>query len=186
MKIDVDYRRMLCFYRTSILSSKRHLTRMRPSRRYGFSAMGSRYDLKTNILVSVDVSGSISSRELAMFYSIINRFFKYGIERIDVLQFDCELQGMPVPFRKACREVSISGRGGTDFEPAVSFCADHREYDGLIIFTDGMAPIPPLKGIRTEILWVLNSYTNYRKFLPRLEQAAKAGRNRTTYIPVAK
>ena len=186
MRIDVDYRRMLCFYRTSVLSSKRLLTRMRPSRRYGFSAMGSRYELKTNILVAVDVSGSISDNELSKFYSIINRFFKYGIERLDVLQFDCEIKGEPVPLRKARREVIVTGRGGTDFEPVVLYYAAHSEYDGLIIFTDGEAPIPPLDKARTEILWVLDSYASYRKFLPGLEQAGKAGRNRVTYIPMAK
>lgn len=184
MHIAMNYRKMLSFYRTSILSSKRHLTRMRPSRRYGFSAMGSRYELKSNLLVAVDVSGSISDKSLAVFYSVVNRFFQYGIEKIDVIQFDTELKGMPISLKKARREISVVGRGGTDFEPALSFCVSHTEYDGFIIFTDGYAPIPDLSGFPLEILWVLDSYESYNDFLPRLEEAKKHARNRITYIPL--
>lgn len=184
MHIAMNYRKMLSFYRTSILSSKRHLTRMRPSRRYGFSAMGSRYELKSNLLVAVDVSGSISDKSLAVFYSVINRFFQYGIEKIDVIQFDTELKGMPVPLKKARREISVVGRGGTDFEPALSFCASHNEYDGFIIFTDGYAPIPDLSGFPLEILWVLDSYESYNDFFPSFEEARKHARCRITYIPL--
>lgn len=184
MHIAMNYRKMLSFYRTSILSSKRHLTRMRPSRRYGFSAMGSRYELKSNLLVAVDVSGSISGKALTVFYSVINRFFQYGIDKIDVIQFDTELKGMPISLKKARREISVVGRGGTDFEPALSFCVSHTEYDGFIIFTDGYAPIPDLSGFPLEILWVLDSYESYNDFLPRLEEAKKHAGCRITYIPL--
>ena len=39
-----NFRAILSQFRASILSSKRHLTRMRPNRRYGFDAMGSQYE----------------------------------------------------------------------------------------------------------------------------------------------
>ena len=55
-----DYRRALMKFRHNIVNSKRMLTRMKPNRRYGFSAMGSRYDSKANLLIAVDVSGSIT------------------------------------------------------------------------------------------------------------------------------
>lgn len=37
--VEIDYRRMMSHFRTSVLSSKRSLTRMRPSRRFGFTNM---------------------------------------------------------------------------------------------------------------------------------------------------
>ena len=40
----IDYRNALRAFRSSILSQKRHLTRMYPSRRFGFEQMGSRYE----------------------------------------------------------------------------------------------------------------------------------------------
>ena len=80
LQVKMDYRKALSAFHTSILSSKRRLTRMKPNRRSGFAQMGSRYDLASNILVAVDVSGSIDSRTLRAFYSAIARFFKYGVE----------------------------------------------------------------------------------------------------------
>ena len=54
-----NFRAILSQFRASILSTKRHLTRMRPNRRYGFDAMGSQYAYSTRLLVAVDVSGSV-------------------------------------------------------------------------------------------------------------------------------
>ena len=50
-----DYRKMLSAFKTSIISSKRSLTRMRPSRRFGFAYMGSRYNLSTNLLMNLQL-----------------------------------------------------------------------------------------------------------------------------------
>ncbi len=187
LHITVDYRRILSFYRTSILSSKRHLTRMRPNRRYDFDAMGSRYDLKSNLLVAIDISGSISNTSLSKFYSIINRFFKYGIEKIDIIQFDTEIKGHVISLKKAKKKLDILGRGGTDFSAPIYYYNDHRnEYDGLIIFTDGGGPLNVLEYCTYEILWVLQSYENYKNFLVRIENIKKHGKNRITYIPLPK
>ena len=64
---------------------------MRPNRRSGFDNMGSIRRFDTNLLIAVDVSGSISDEVLTHFYSVIGRIFKYGIEHVDVVQFDCSL-----------------------------------------------------------------------------------------------
>lgn len=181
LKIKIDYRKMLNFYRTSIISSKRNLTRMKPSRRYGFDAMGSKYALKSNLLVAVDVSGSISTKSLEYFYSIINRFFKYGIEKIDVIQFDYEITQDVESLKKAKKYIKVTGRGGTNFQPAVNYCLEKKIYDGLIYFTDGIAPFPDLKGLKLEILWVINSYENYNNFI---HENGKIKNNRVTYIPL--
>ena len=181
MKVKIDYRKMLSFYRTSILSSKRNLTRMKPNRRYGFDAMGSKYALKSNLLVAVDVSGSISTNSLEYFYSIINRFFKYGIDSIDVLQCDCEITQEAESLKKAKKNIQITGRGGTSFQPAVDYCISKKKYDGLIYFTDGYAPFPDLSGLSIEILWILNSYKNYDNFI---QKNGRKKNNRVTYIPI--
>ena len=92
LKVKLNYKAILRSFHTSILCSQRRLTRMRPNRRSGFQQMGSRYELASNILVCVDVSGSVSSQALSTFYSAIARFFKYGVETIDVLPFDASLK----------------------------------------------------------------------------------------------
>ena len=180
--IAMDYRKMLSAFRTSILSSKRRLTRMRPNRRFGFAFMGSRYALATNLLVAVDVSGSVSSRSLMNFFSIINRFFKYGIEKLDVIQFDHELKTKdPLPFKKAKSEVKIVGRGGTSFQPAADYYCSHPEYDGLIYFTDGWAAVPEFNTKRIiDVLWII---TNKRDYERHKDWIKKIAHNRATYIP---
>ena len=72
----IDYRNALRAFRSSILSQKRHLTRMFPSRRFGFEQMGSRYEFTTRLLVAIDTSGSVGSDELGRYYRIITTAFK--------------------------------------------------------------------------------------------------------------
>lgn len=181
-KVDMDYRKMLSQFKTSVISSKRRLTRMRPNRRFGFDAMGSRYELSTNLLIAVDVSGSVTDRSLSFFFSVINRLFKYSIEKMDVLQFDAKIQGEPKPLKKACKTVKVMGRGGTSFQPAADYYCAHLEYDGLIYFTDGYAPPPKFNTKRPiDVLWVLcgkSAYDANSKWIKELK------RNRVTYIPL--
>ena len=156
-KARVDYRKILAGFRASILSEKRKLTRMRPNRRFGFDAMGSRYDFTTRMIIGVDCSGSISKEDLRNFYSTINRFFKYGIKQIDVVQFDVKL-GEVQTLLKASENIKVTGRGGTCFQPFIDFVAKHPEYDGALIYTDGYAPQPTIPAtMRIPLCWVLRS-----------------------------
>lgn len=162
-KAKIDYRKVLAGFRSSIISTKRNLTRMRPNRRSGFDNMGSIRRFSTNLLVAVDVSGSVSSQSLSHFYSIINRAFKYGIEHISAVQFDTSLKEIE-PFDKARKNIKISGRGGTAFQPIFDYVSKHPEYDGLIIFTDGYAPQPILpKGFRCKVAWICDDKKGYEQ-----------------------
>lgn len=156
-KARVNYHKILAGFRASILSQKRKLTRMRPNRRSGFEAMGSRYDFTTSMIIGVDCSGSISKEDLQNFYSTINRFFQYGIQKIDVVQFDTEL-GEVHTLVKASENIKVTGRGGTWFQPFIDFVAQHPEYDGALVYTDGYAPQPVIPAtMRTPLCWVLRS-----------------------------
>ena len=160
-KARIDYRKVLSGFRASVLSSKRHLTRMRPNRRTGFDNMGSIRRFSTHLLVAVDVSGSVNDESLRHFFSIINQTFKYGIEELDVMQFDSEVKRVE-PMRKKKVSFKIQGRGGTDFQVVVDYVSEHREYDGLIFFTDGYAPVPRIpKGLKCKIVWVCNDKAGY-------------------------
>jgi len=157
----IDFRRAFAGFRSSVISSNRHLTRMRPNRRMEFEQMGSVYQLATRLLVAVDVSGSVSSEQLSHFYSLILRFFKYGIEEIDTVQFDTVL-GEVKPIKQKTTKIEVLGRGGTSFQPAIDYAKEHN-YDGLCILTDGYAPAPTIPtGFRTPLLWVLGDEKQYR------------------------
>ena len=168
-KLKVDYHKVLSGFRASTLSTKRKLTRMRPNRRTEFENMGSLYQLQTRYLCAIDVSGSISGEDLKNFFSIINRFFKYGVEKIDVITCDTEIHDV-IEFKKAKSLISVSGRGGTIFQPVINYMEDHPEYDGLIFFTDGYAEFPEIhiKSIIHRILWFLpgeEEYINSRDWM---------------------
>jgi len=155
-----NFRAILSRFRASILSTKRHLTRMRPNRRYGFDAMGSQYAYSTRLLVAVDVSGSVPDEDIRKFLAVINRFFKQGIEQIDVIEFDSVITtSKPLQLKQATRAIHISGRGGTSFQPAIDYYYEHDEYDGLVFLTDGYAPVPSLPDDKRHkpLAWILTT-----------------------------
>ena len=173
----IDYRNALRAFRSSILSQKRHLTRMYPSRRFGFEQMGSRYEFTTRLLVAIDTSGSVGSDELGRYYRIITTFFKYGIQEIDVLMFDDEVQGEPITFTEAKKnkqEFKVAGRGGTNFQAPIDYVKENPNYDGLIIITDGYAPTPEVPPfLRAKLLWVIDNEPSYKR---HYESLRKTGR----------
>jgi len=177
-----DYRRALAHFRQNIVSANRKLTRMRPSRRYGFKAMGSRYERKADILIAVDVSGSITDESFEHFTHAIKNFFFLGmIEKIDLIFFDVNLKNTkPMEFRKKIELQQIKGRGGTSFQPPLDFYYNHQEeYSGLIIFTDGEGAIPVTHG-SNNILWILDSRLAWEKSRQWINTLSG---NQSTYLP---
>lgn len=178
-----DYRRALTQFRQSIVSANRSLTRMRPSRRYGFKAMGSRYDRKANVLIAVDVSGSITDESFGNFYHAIRNFFFLGlIEKIDLIFFDVNLKNTkPISFTKNINLNQIKGRGGTNFQSPLDFFSLHSsEYSGLIIFTDGEGEVPKLECQKKSILWILDSRLSYEKSRNWIDSLPGC---KSTYLP---
>ena len=178
LRIPMDYRRILSQFRASIISQRRLLTRMKPNRRYGFQFMGSKFEPKTHLLVAVDVSGSIGSEDLENFFSIINRFFSFGVEAINVIAFDTEIK-QEIELKKASKNIRIEGRGGTYFQCVIDYYESHEDYQGLIIFTDGYAEVPKISRNK-QILWILtgkNEYDNAYRWIKNLRM------NRATWIP---
>lgn len=165
----INWRAMLGGFRGSILSSRRRLTRMRPSRRFDFEQMGSTREFDTRLLVAMDVSGSIGKRVISYFLGVINSSFRYGIRQLDVIQFDVDVTKV-MTTRQAIKFFSAVGRGGTSFQPAVDYAVENG-YDGLVVLTDGYAlePIlPPSASLK--ILWVCtdeHSYESNHRWMER-------------------
>lgn len=112
------------------------------------------------ILVAVDTSGSVSNSELLEFFQEIYHMTKLGTEVV-VLQCDAEVQDVSEfsKFQKTLKDgkITIHGRGGTSFTPAVDYYNEHKkEFSCMIYLTDGEAPMPENKPIGS-ILWVLSS-----------------------------
>ena len=149
-------------FRSSVISSRRQLTRMKPNRRTGFLQMGNSRQFDTSLLVAVDVSGSVTESQIADFYSVVNRVFRFGIAKIDCVQFDSCL-GEINPLRHANNEIKVVGRGGTSFQPIFDFLDGNGNiYDGVMILTDGQAPAPIVPDhFKINVLWVCSDRQAY-------------------------
>lgn len=169
----IDYRKILNGFRASVLSSDRSLTRMRPNRRSGFEQMGSRYKFSTRLLCAVDVSGSMSNDTLGRVLSVLNNAFRYGISQLDVVQFDTMITSEVMPMKHAMKEMTVSGRGGTDFQNVIDYAAKHPEYDGLMILTDGYADHPKIPERFPKLLWVLTEEELYETHHSWMEESGR-------------
>jgi predicted metal-dependent peptidase len=161
-RASIDWKKVLFGFRAQVLSQERHLTRMKPSRRTGFDNMGSIRKFTSRLLIALDVSGSISSEAISYFLGVVNSAFKYGITEIEVIQFETMVTASQT-LKHAIKETIAVGRGGTDFQAPIDYAAE-RDFDGLVIVTDGEAPEPEIPaGFRSKILWVCESEYAYRQ-----------------------
>lgn len=172
----VDYRKILRNFRASVITSDTTVSRMKTNRRYGWQQPGRKRNFTTKIAFFVDVSGSMSNESLRNGFSIINKFFKYGIESIDVYQFDTEIKNAkPLQMQKAKKEVKVLGRGGTDFQPVIDLVESSKtNYDGIIIYTDGGSYAPTLKRkTNKKLLFLYDTERNYNDAKDRLKGIGK-------------
>ena len=182
-----NYRAIFQQFRSTVISSTRTITRMKPNRRFGYAVPGSKRNFTTKILIAVDTSGSIGNDDLQLAFGFIKNFFKYGIERIDVIQFDTQIYPKSlVELSKAPKEFNITGRGGTDFNEVFEYSQEKNPtYDGVIIFTDGYASVPNTKWLsnnykHTKYLWCLNDESNYKHMKNNSDGFEKFGK--ITYV----
>ncbi|MEM6980214.1 MAG: VWA-like domain-containing protein, partial [Planctomycetota bacterium] len=122
----------------------------------------------------VDVSGSMSHRELRDGFSVANQFFNYGIRELDVLWFDTQIHGEPISFRRARSSIEVTGRGGTDFQCLIDFIDDKPQYDGMIVYTDGEAAKPSRPtNRRAKLLWLFSTQAAHEKMHHQLKELGR-------------
>lgn len=146
----VHWRKLLRQFAQSSRSTFIKDTIHRPSKRYGVYP-GVRVRRRQRLLVAVDTSGSLSREEQAEFFSEIRYLARAGAE-VTILEFDAEVKRV-YPYRRQRPEFLVGG-GDTNFLPVLEYANAGERWDGLIIFTDGFAPIPRI-GIRLPVFWVI-------------------------------
>lgn len=128
-------------------------SRRKESKRFD-GAAGIKQKHKHKILVAIDTSGSVSDDELKDFFEEINHIYKAGAQ-VDILEFDYSVQ-RTYPYNGKW-DGSISGRGGTNFEPPIQWLNERRHvYSACALFTDGYAETEGLHPMK-EIIWVITS-----------------------------
>ena len=155
-----DCKRILKYLNAKIKQTNRVLTRTKPSRRFGFSQMGSIYKPRpSKLLVFIDSSGSIAPKLLKKFLLTIKSIFSRTIKEIDLFFFDTELKSKEPIKTKVynMHKIDVIGRGGTNFECIFEYIKKNQnKYDGILIFTDGYAPEVNLKyKLRTKLCWII-------------------------------
>lgn len=155
-----DCKRILKYLNAKIKQTNRVLTRTKPSRRFGFSQMGSIYKPRpSKLLVFIDSSGSIAPKLLKRFLLTIKSIFSRTIKEIDMFFFDTELKSKEPIKTKVynMHKIDVIGRGGTNFECIFEYLKKNQnKYDGILIFTDGYAPEVNLKyKLRTKLCWII-------------------------------
>ena len=117
---------------------------------------------KNHILIGVDTSGSVNTKELTHFMSEMVHVQKTG-HQITVAQCDTNISDIS-PFNKR-KDWQIKGRGGTCFQPVIDHFNEKRGYyTALIYLTDGEAPAP--ENCPKNTLWVLSAESNWTDHLP--------------------
>jgi predicted metal-dependent peptidase len=89
---------------------------------------------KKKILVGVDTSGSVGNEDLIEFFNEINHMHKTGVS-ITIAEGDADITN--IYEYKGDIPDKITGRGGTDMNPFIAYFNDHKEFNSLIILTDG-------------------------------------------------
>jgi predicted metal-dependent peptidase len=148
----VTWERYLKHHLGNMISPKHINTMKRPNRRFGYPYAGKKRGYMDRKLVAIDTSGSIGDNELAQFLTEVNKLAE--IQPVDLVLFDDGIQDGPRPFDRRHTSYDFKGRGGTDFS-AVFTLASERQYQSVIMLTDGCARAPEYPAGVKDVLWVL-------------------------------
>lgn len=181
----VDYKQYLRQFKRRVVSTEFSLTRMRPSRRYGWLQMGRRFEYKSKILVAIDVSGSIDPKTRDAFLQESRRIFNYGIGDVFLMPFNTTVQPV-IPLSDRRKKIEIDTYGGTRFQPIFDYMGQHPEYDGVIILTDGYAPHPKVKSEELPpILWICDNSEHYQEHNKWMQETGQVACMEEHKLPLA-
>lgn len=142
------------------------ITRRKESTRFEGNP-GLRSKKKSQILVGIDTSGSVNSKELQEFFSEIYHIWKAGT-KVRIIEWDTrianeyEYKGKMPSF--------ISGRGGTDPNPSLEYFNNHiKDYELFINFTDAYFFNDEYVTPKKQMYWVITSEGNQELNLPGIK-----------------
>lgn len=147
-----DWKQYFRRYLGSIIDVELKKTRKKESIRFPDCA-GIKHKRKSQILVVVDTSGSISTNDLCDFFSEIHHIYKAGAI-IDIIENDTKIQRM---YRYNGKwDMTSTGRGGTELSDSVNYYNSHRrDYSSCVFFTDGYCDVD--FKIHGDNMWIITS-----------------------------
>ena len=147
----VDWKRELKRFTSSSTSTYLKNTVRRPSKRYG-TTPGIKVKRRQRVLVALDTSGSVPIKDIQLFFSELHHIWKRGAEVI-ITECDAALN-KTYPYEGKPPE-SVTGRGGTNFNPPIELANKKILPDCIVYFTDGYERPPTIRS-RCPVLWVIS------------------------------
>jgi predicted metal-dependent peptidase len=150
-----NWKKQLSMWVSSLMSYDKMTTHKRINKKYPYIHPGFKKKYEhPRICIAIDQSGSVSNELLAEFTKEVIAINK--LIQVTIVNFDSHVDEKQITevkkgsFKKA-RRTKI---GGTDFNaPTIWFNKNYKQFDGLIIMTDGDAPKPT--SCKLKRAWVL-------------------------------
>ena len=141
----LPWRMLLARYMT--ITARNDYSYTRPSRRECTAIFPSQHSAQLEVVVALDISGSVSDDEMAQFLSEINALKGQIRARVTLLACDAELsQESPwiyEPWEELKTSHELTGGGGTCFEPIFRYIdMEMQPPDLLLYFTDAEGDFP--------------------------------------------
>lgn len=170
-----NWKRYVRRYLGNEFSEEIRKSKKRESKRFE-DATGNRHKRKSNILVAIDTSGSISMPEYKEFFNQIRTLTSAA--NFHVIECDDKIRH-EYDYKNRTPD-QVHGGGGTSFQPVIDrFLAERKHYETLVYFTDGCCTVP--KNTPKETLWVISSKGN-----PQRRKEFQINGASVVYIPKPK
>jgi predicted metal-dependent peptidase len=160
LKPKLDWKRVLKLFNAQSSRSKLKYTNKRISKRFG-TVPGIKIKRLNKIAVIIDTSGSIDDETLKQFFIEINQIYKIGTE---IIVLECDDQVRNVYTYKKVNNISVNGRGGTDYDPAFEYINENLNINSCIYLTDGEANPAKIKP-KCNLLYIITPDGNMGEHL---------------------
>lgn len=150
----VDWKKALKIFVASSQKSYLKNTVSRVSKRYG-TTPGIKIKRRNRLCVVIDTSGSLNDSDLREYFHEIYHIWKQNCE---IMIVECDEEIQRVYKYKGQVPSYVQGRGGTNFDPPITYNNNVFKGDAIIYFTDGQAPSPTIKS-RMPIFWLIYNNT---------------------------
>jgi len=132
----VRWRELMRHYLGKHVGNQRKTYSRRNRRRRMFGMPGISHHAAANVVVIIDTSGSIGTRELEQFFAEIEALSARA--KVMVLQWDAAFQGYESYRRGDWKKITCKGRGGTDMVGPIDWLMDNGQVpDCTVMLTDG-------------------------------------------------
>lgn len=166
---NVNWVREMRKFSGSAVENGQYKTITKPNKKYGYPFFGRRTKYSGKIAVALDVSGSVSNKDLEHFLGEMHNISKQTGLQLLIAQGDTEVSDISTYKRKQLKKFIRTANGGTELQPMINAAAKRSRF--VVVFTDGYANVPE-KPKHTSLMFVL-TYHHDRSFEKEANEIGK-------------